>query len=231
MIVPFNFKIIIENNNVGMPVEGEEVFVPTGKIDGGEVSYVVYHNGLEVPVNKGHFTVPEGGDYEIIYQATVKGFVYKKKITFFAKPADTLDIIDFNSDKCLEQIQIRQVIDRIEWLDNFANEYGVSKFVMSRDWPSFIFTPTNTDKNAYSNYEYIVVRAYFESGINQVTWMSLNDAGVSVDYAGHYPLDQWTILKVPIASFLNNITSSFFVLNSTDYINFGNFYISELFAM
>jgi hypothetical protein len=224
-------EIVIADHSIGMPVEGEEVFVPNATIEGGQVSYVVYHNDLEVPVTNGHFTVSEGGDYEIIYQANVDGFIYKKRLSFFARPNQTLDIIDFNSNKCLDQLAIRGPIDRIEWLDAFDNEFGVAKFVISRDWPSFFFTPTVTDKNAYDNFDYIVVRIYCESGANQVRWMSLNDAAVSTDYAGHYPLDQWTILKFPIASFVNNITSSYFVLNSTDYINFGNFYISDMFAM
>ncbi|MBO6262033.1 MAG: hypothetical protein J6N95_05445 [Bacilli bacterium] len=224
-------EIIITNNNIGVPNEGETVFVPNASIDGGTVTYTVYHGDMIINAENGHFVADDGGDYKIVYQAIVGDFIYKKTIKFFVKPAHSVDIVNLDDANDINRLKARGVIESIDYVDSFEGEYGAAKVVINRDWPSFTFTPRDNNVNSYEGCDYLVMRTYLKSGVNSLRWFSLNDRAVSVDYEGYYQLDSWIVLKFPIKSFLDNINTSYIVGNSTDYVNFGVFYIAEIFAM
>ena len=224
-------EIVISNNNIGVPGEGETVFVPDASISGGEVTYTVYHDDLVIPTENGHFVADDGGDYKIVYQSVVGDFLYKKTIKFFVKPSHSVDIVNLDDANDITRLKARGVIESIDYVDSYEGEYGAAKVVINRDWPSFIFTPRDNKVSSYDNCEYLVMRTYLKSGVNSLRWFSLNDRANSIDYQGYYQLDSWLVLKFPIKSFLENINSSYIVGNSTDYVNFGVFYIAEIFAM
>ena len=232
---PEKKEIAIADNNIGIPVQGETIFVPKATIEGGEVSFEIYHNDLAVQHGPKSFVASEGGDYKIVYQASVDGFLYKKTLKFFVKPTKTVSIVDLNYREDLNRLPPRNtVIENVEYLDQFEGEAGVAKFTINRDWPAIWIDAKNKNVSDYDGCEYFVLRVYFQSGQNEIFWMKLNDQVLPEGYKGYFDLDQWLILKFPIAPFLNTINSDplpWLVGNSTEYRYFGYFYIAEIFAM
>lgn len=223
-------EIVIEKINIVAPKEGDTIRIPNATIEGGNVTYSVIHGDLEVPTNNGSFVADDGGDYKIAYQSVVDGFVYKKSLSFFVKPADSVDIVNLSNQENISLLKPRGVIESIDWMSEHEGMSGVAKIVINRDWPSFYFTPQDSTAN-YDGLEYIALRMYIQSGDNTLRWISLNDTSDSIGYEGHLDVDKWVIYKFPIKSFLEHLNDSFFVGNSTSYVYFGTFYVAEIFAM
>lgn len=223
-------EIVIGENNIGAPVEGETIHIPEATIEGGVVKFTVFHDDLEVFSTGNSFIANGGGDYKIVYQAVVDGFIYKKTINFFVKPANSVDIVNLFSENNISLLQPRGVIESITWMDELDSIHGLAKIVINRDWPSFYFSPQNSSAN-YDGLDYVAIRMYIESGENTLRWLSLNDSGNPIDYQGYFELNKWIVLKFPLQSFLDHPNDSFFVGNSTSYIHFGTFYVAEIFAM
>lgn len=231
LTVMTEFNDIVVEEPTYSPKQGETVTVPTATIKGGSVTYSVIHNNKVVPTNNDTFVPNDGGEFFIVYTASINGFVFKKTISIFVKPSDAVEVLSFKNADAVSSLLPRGQVEKVEWSEKFEGVDGVAKITINRDWPSVSFTPTK-DIAAYQNCEYIVLRAYFVSGENQFTWISLCDTTRPERYYDRVELDRWYSYKIPIQTFFDNFDGNlFFVGNTTSYQVNGTFYISEIYAM
>lgn len=212
------------------PLQGDVVKVPTATIEDGEVNYTVVHDGKTVPVSNGEFIPNAGGKFEIIYNAIVDGFVFKKTISIFVKPSNAVEVMSFDDANSVSDVTFSGHVDSVEWVSEFNGESGVAKVDMNRDWPAVHFKP-KFDKSMYENCEYIVVRAYFVGGQNQMRYIRLCDNAYPEEYGERVEIDHWISYKFPIQIFLERFNNPWIVGNTTDYQVNGLFYIAEIYAM
>ena len=224
--------ISIEKHSFGRPKEGDTIVIPNATIPGGEVTTTVLFNGAPIEAGSRSFIDSKGGDYRIVYQSVVDDYIYKKYVDIFVKPTNALNIVSFDTSDKINGLEPKgTVVENIQWVEEFEGQNGVAKLTINRDWPAFFFHPQETNLDLYDNYEYVVVRIYVKSGENTLTMFSLNDQSRPLGYKGYLDLNKWSVYRFPIASFLEDKTTSFFVGNSTSYIYQGTFYIAEIFAM
>ena len=212
------------------PKQGETVKVPTATIEDGEVTYTVVNKGKAVPVANGQFVANAGGEFKVIYNAVVDGFIFKKTISIFVKPTNAVEVVGFDNADSILGSRFNGHVDSIEWVESFEGEQGVAKVDMNRDWPAVYFK-NNKDISEFENCEYLVVRAYFVGGRNQVKFIRLYDGVYPEGYGDRVEIDRWVSYVFPIKAFLNNIEEIFIVGNATDYQVNGLFYIAEIYAM
>lgn len=231
----FNEISVVEPSHC--PNQGDVVTVPTATIQGGTVMSTVYYNNRQVAVSNNTFVAVEGGTYTVAYQAMVDGFLYKRNVEIFVKPTDTLEIIGFDKETDIANFYALGAVDGAVWMEAFEGETGIAKVIVNRDWPRFSFK-TAHPMSAYANYEYVVVRMYVPTCKNQLTWINLCDAVNPIGYEGYLKADKWVTYVFPIEQFLKKWSdenaangAAYFVGNSTDWINKGEFYISEIYAM
>ena len=231
LTVMTEFNDIVVEEPTYSPKQGDTITIPAATINGGEVTYSVVHNNKVIPTSNGTFVPTDGGEFSIVYNAVVNGFVFKKTISLFVKPSNAVEVLDFKNADTISSLVPRGHVEKVDWVDSFEGETGVAKVTINRDWPSVAFTPAK-DEAAYQNCEYIILRAYFVSGENQFNWISLCDGARPEGYSDYVELDRWFSYKIPIQSFFDNFDGNlFFVGNTTSYQVNGTFYISEIYAM
>ena len=210
--------------------QGDTIAIPKATIRGGEVSASVYNSGKQVATQQNSFVANSSGEYIITYQAMVDGFLYKKNVKLFVKSPNALEIIDFDQASDMDNFLSVAVIEKTEWMQSYAGETGVAKVTINRDWPRFWFKPAHSMAE-YEGCEYLYIRMYVPTGVNQLTWLNLCDSALPEGYAGYIIADKWVTYKFPIEPFLSKGLSGYFVGNSTSYTYQGEIYIADVFAM
>ena len=196
----------------------------------------------EVAVADGKFTPDSVGTYEMVVTAkdgsnnvateTVEITVLLERVP---ETIDANEVVDFDEEEDLDNFLILTEVESKEWMEEFQGETGVVKLTFNRDWPRFSFKPSQL-MQAYSKYDYLVIRAYVASGENQLNYISLSEGEVydKIDYLQY---DQWVDYKFDINAFLSNWTDGDLnttiakvQMNSTTYEVDGYLYIADIFV-
>ena len=229
LTVMTEFNDIVVEEPTYSPKQGETVAIPTATISGGEVTYSVVHNNKVIPTSNGTFVPNDGGEFSIVYNAVVNGFVFKKTISLFVKASNAVEVYSFNPES-VSKLGLGGHVEKAEWLESFEDEQNVAKITIKRDWPNVDFVPVH-GIDAYADCEYIVVRAYFDGGENHFNWIELCDVDRPIGYET-VVLDRWVSYKFPIKTFLERFNDRIYLVgNTSSYQVNGEFYISEIYAM
>ena len=157
----------------GTPTQGETVTIPTATIDGGEVTASVTVAGKAVEMASAtSFVANVAGDYLVTYSAEIDGLIYKTTLTITVQRS-TVAANEVNSFSSKQEMLDNTTVSgfEIDWLPAFEGEYGVVKLTSNgngSDWSYFAFKQLQ-EMNAYSGFEYFVIRMYIPSSNEYVS--------------------------------------------------------------
>ena len=190
-----------------------------------QINYTVTNKaGEPVQTPEGVLSAPLATVYTVNYTAKFNGTELKKTILINVV-RDAAAVNEIESYDCVESIEGSRALwndgttTEIIWLDEYEGESGVIKFDYSDNgggWPSFTWE-ARQNLDAYADYDYIVVRAWFADTAGKVRYAVMgggdyhvepidatgytHDGNVdSGDY--HMTYDGWKDYVYPIGNFI-----------------------------
>ena len=216
-------------------VEGESY-----RDDGGSLGQLVYGEWVELSFPIARLTEAEKpalrfycepyGSWANIYVADIRVEMLP------TDPAKPDEVIDFDEEVDLMNVTYGdRPSDRAEdpvWLDNYEGEQGVLKVRTMDDNPRIRVTSYANEFDAYSGYQYVVVRMWLEhKGTNDLHHIYLNEEAGDMYYfngggAGQIYYEQWVDYSFPISELREG---GFEVrIYNDNYGSWANIYVSDI---
>ena len=195
----------------------------------------------EVTITNGKFTPTVSGKYVIKVTATDasnnKGTATTEFQVLEEKVQETVDpneVIDFDEEDDLESVKyIGNFQERVSfsWLQSFEGETGVLKMDFNDDCAHFVFTAAQ-EPTAYSEYNYIVMKAYVVGTLHHISLSEkygYYDSSLGDDGKGGIVYEEWKEYKFPMSVYLENIDNPYFMFYREP-MGIGVVYVSTIYA-